>query len=141
MYYALHSIYKINMSGELKRYHFINIAYYTVSYTLQQLVIVYWYVKQESHKTLRYSKRQRKKNDKNNVLCSLDFSPSFYHSKKHLVVTSSSQHLITGTCVALGQVWRYWYNNICELKGFLYSLASEEEDLSPWFNTYLLICI
>lgn len=59
MYYALHSIYKINMSGELKRYHFINIAYYTVSYTLQQLVIVYWYVKQESHKTLRYSKRQR----------------------------------------------------------------------------------
>lgn len=35
MYYALHSIYKINMSGELKRYHFINIAYYTVSYTLQ----------------------------------------------------------------------------------------------------------
>lgn len=59
MYYALHSIYKINMSGELKRYHFINIAYYTVSYTLQQLVIVYWYVKQESHKTLRYSKRER----------------------------------------------------------------------------------
>lgn len=40
-------------------------------------------------------------------------------------------------CVALGQVWRYWYNNICELKGFLYSLASEEEDLSPWFNTYM----
>lgn len=59
IYYALHSIYKINMSGELKRYHFINIAYYTVSYTLQQLVIVYWYVKQESHKTLRYSKRER----------------------------------------------------------------------------------
>lgn len=59
MYYALHSIYKISMSGELKRYHFINIAYYMVSYTLQQLVIVYWYVKQESHKTLRYSKRER----------------------------------------------------------------------------------
>lgn len=73
------------------------------------------------------------------VLWISEISPprSFYHSKKHLVVTSSSQHLITGTCVALGQVWRYWYNNICELKGFLYSFASEEEDLSPWFNTYV----
>lgn len=53
MYYALHSIYKINMSGELKRYHFINIAYYTVSYTLQQLVIVYWYVKTRKSQNIK----------------------------------------------------------------------------------------
>lgn len=78
------------------------------------------------------------------VLWISEISPPLFITARNIWwynVTSSSQHLITGTCVALGQVWRYWYNNICELKGFLYSLASEEEDLSPWFNTYLLICI
>lgn len=54
-----------------------------------------------------------------------------------LVVTSSSQHLIT--CVSLGQESRfvetYWYNNICKINGFLDS--SKGEDLIVTLVQYI----
>lgn len=74
------------------------------------------------------------------VLWISEISPPLFITARNIWwynVTSSSQHLITGTCVALGQVWQYWYNNICELKGFLYSLASEEEDFVVTLVQYI----
>lgn len=70
MYYALHSKYKINMSGELKRYHFMLYGILHIAVVGNSLLVC-----KNKKVTKHYGilKGNEKKNDKNNVLCSLDF--------------------------------------------------------------------